>query len=61
MNITGGQSAHRKKGFVKNRETCAIALQQGYAWTRQTARTEDKAYSFLSILGFNVHIFYGEV
>lgn len=47
------------KGFVKKREACAIALQQGYAWARQTTRIEDKAYSFLSIFGFNMHILYG--
>lgn len=32
MSIAGGQAAERKGGFVKIRETCAIALRQGYAW-----------------------------
>lgn len=32
MSIAGGQAAERKKRFVKIRETCAIALRQGYTW-----------------------------
>lgn len=32
MSIAGGQATERKRGFSKIRETCAIALQKGYAW-----------------------------